>query len=338
MKKQLLFALTLVLAGFTQSEAAIRETISGSVSISDTNSTFNRNLSDGDTLWIGSSSDTLFIDANNSTYASTNLVIYIVDSGVVYWTANYSWNLGANTKLVMGNGGDLAAPSPCNANKMFKLGTSNIASCSGGNATYSFRDIMDFGGYDPANPPQVPVELMHFGHKVLSADLSSSVVELNWQTASELNNDRFEVYRSVDGEDFDLVQVVAGAGTSSNINTYSIIDKAGHINKTLFYKLVQIDFDGASETFKVLSVRLSNLEDQVSIYPNPAQDEVEFRITNPSDESTEITITNLNGEVVLTETVKSSVRLNVSELRTGLYFLRATSNNTEVVNRKLIIN
>jgi hypothetical protein len=334
MKKQLLFALTLVLAGFTQSEAATKYTIIGSVHIA--SSSFNTTLSDGDTLWIGSSSDTLVIDANNSTYASTNLVIYIVDSGVVYWTANYTWTVGANSKLVMGNGGDLAALSPCNANKMFKLGTSNIASCSGGNATYSFRDIINAGGYNPN--VGVPVELMHFGHKVLSADLSSSVVELNWQTASELNNDRFEVYRSVDGEDFDLVQVVAGAGTSSNINTYSIIDKAGHINKTLFYKLVQIDFDGASETFKVLSVRLSNLEDQVSIYPNPAQDEVEFRITNPSDESTEITITNLNGEVVLTETVKSSVRLNVSELRTGLYFLRATSNNTEVVNRKLIIN
>jgi hypothetical protein len=335
MKKQLIFALVVVLAGFTQSEAANKCTITGAVSISSTS--FCSTLSDGDTLWIGSSSDTLIIDANNSTYASTDLVIYIVDSGVVYWTDNYIWYLGSSTKLVMGNGGDLAAPSPCNANQKFRIGSSNIASCSGGNATYSFRDIIDFGGYDPANPP-VPVELMNFGHNVISADLSGSVVELNWQTASELNNDRFEVYRSVNGQDFDLVQVVPGVGTSSNINKYSIVDQAAHSNKALYYKLVQIDFDGTSETFKVLSVNLSNLEGQVSIYPNPAQDEVEFKISNSTDEPAEITITNINGEVVLSQTVKNSVKLDVSEWRTGLYFIRATSNNTEVVNRKLLIN
>jgi hypothetical protein len=334
MKKQLLFALTLVLAGFTQSEAAIKCTITGSVNVSNV-ATYCNTLSDGDTLWIGSSSDTLFINRDDSTYINIDLIIYIVDSGVVYWTDNYKWYLGENTKLVMGNGGDLAASKPCNANQMFKIGTSNIASCSGGNATYSFRDIMDFGGYDPANPP-LPVELMYFKHNVVSVDLSSSIVELNWQTASELNNDRFEIYRSVDGENFDLVQVIPGVGTSSNINTYSILDQAAYSNKALFYKLVQIDFDGTSETFKVLSVNLSNLEDQVSIYPNPAQDEVEFRIS--SDQTTEITITNMNGQVVLAETIVNYVKLDVSKLTKGLYFLKATSDKSEIVNRKLIIN
>jgi hypothetical protein len=332
MKKQLLFALTLVLAGFTQSEAATKYTIIGSVHIA--SSSFNTTLSDGDTLWIGSSSDTLVIDANNSFYASTNLVIYIVDSGVVYWTANYTWTVGANSTLVMGNGGELAAPSPCNTNKMLKFGGSNIASCSGGNALYSFADIINRGGYNPN--VGVPVELMYFKHNVVSVDLSSSIVELNWQTASELNNDRFEIYRSVDGENFDLVQVIPGVGTSSNINTYSILDQAAYSNKALFYKLVQIDFDGTSETFKVLSVNLSNLEDQVSIYPNPAQDEVEFRIS--SDQTTEITITNMNGQVVLAETIVNYVKLDVSKLTKGLYFLKATSDKSEIVNRKLIIN
>ena len=333
MKNQLITALVLVLAAFTQSEAANKCTITGSISVS--SSSFCSTLSDGDTLWIGSSSDTLFIDTNNSTYASTNLIIYIVDSGVVHWTGRWDWTVGAGSKLVMGNGGDLDSPSPCDANKKFKFGTDNIASCSGGNADYSFRDIIDFGGYDPNNPP-VPIELMSFGHKVISTDLSGSVVEINWQTARELNNDRFEIYRSENGEDFDIVQVVPGAGTSSKINSYSIVDQARPNTKILYYKLVQIDFDGTSEAFKALSVNLSNLEGQVSIYPNPAQNEIEFKISNAK--STEITITNINGDVVLAKTVKDSVRVDVSEWRAGLYFLRATSNNTEVVNRKIVIN
>jgi hypothetical protein len=219
------------------------------------------------------------------------------------------------------------------ANKCTITGTVNT---SGNGATFSFNQLINGGGFDIEKP--LPAELLSFEHIVVSTDLSGSLIELNWQTASELNNDRYEVYRSIDGVDFDLIQVVPGIGTSFNINTFSTLDKAADISTTLYYKLVQIDFDGSSETFKILRVNLSNSENQISIYPNPAHDQIELRITNPSNVSTEITITNTNSEVVLTETVNNSVRLDVSEWRTELYFLRATANNTEVVNRKTIIN
>jgi hypothetical protein len=334
MKNNFLFALILVLSAFTQSKAA-KCTITGTVNAS-TLTTYCGTLTDGDTLYIGSSSDTLIIDNNNNIYAATKLVVYIVDSGVVYWTGNYSWALGSETKLIIENGGDLytGAASLCTANKKLKIGGQNIASCNGNGADFSFGQIINGGGFDPENP--LPVELTYFEHKLITADLSGSIVELNWQTASELNNDRFEIYRSVNGVDFDLVQVVPGVGTSSNINTYSVVDQSKYTNKALYYKLVQIDFDGTSETFEILKVNLSNLENQVSIYPNPAQDHVEFKIS--TDEPTDITITNMNGEVVLTKTIVNFVRLDVSQLTSGLYLLRASSNNTEVVNRKLIIN
>jgi hypothetical protein len=333
MKKQLILALTLVLAAFTQSEAAIRDTISGTVD----QSTLTNTLVDGDTIYIGLD-DTLQVTSNSNIWSSTDLVVIIDSAGAIWWTGNYNFTVGSNSTIIIESGGDLfyGDSSNCNQNMKLKLGGTNLASCSGGgNAQYSFDELINNGGSDP---PPVPVELMYFGHHVISTDLSGSVVELNWQTASELNNDRFEVYRSVNGQDFDLVQVVPGAGTSSNINTYSILDQDAHNAKTLYYKLVQIDFDGTSETFNVLKVNLSNVEGQVSIYPNPAQKMVQFKITNSTDESTEITITNLNGEVVLTETANNSARLDVSELKSGVYFLRATSNNSEVVNRKLIIN
>jgi hypothetical protein len=337
MKKSLnlIFALAIVHFSFLSSEAAARYDITGAVYASSTAFT-GSGLSDGDTLWVGSSSDTLYIDQNNSTYASTDLVIYIVDSGVVFWTDNWDWTLGANTVLVMGNGGDLDAPSPCNANKKFKLGTSNIASCSGGNADFSFRDIIDFGGYDPANPP-VPVELMSFNHNLVSLSLAGSIVELNWATASELNNDKFEVYRSRDGVKFDLVQVVSGAGTSSSINTYSVIDEASFNDKSIYYKLVQIDYDGTSETFEILKVNLSLKNDQVAIFPNPAHDQVEFKFNNVNENNTVVTLTDMNGLVIYSETVTNSVKLDVSTLEPGLYFVRTTTNENEVAVKKLLI-
>ncbi|PCJ64310.1 MAG: hypothetical protein COA58_13225 [Bacteroidetes bacterium] len=333
MKKLSTLALILVLFGFITTEAANKCTITGAVSIS--SASFCSTLSDGDTLWIGSSSDTLYIDNHNTTYASTDLIIYIVDSGVVSWNANYTWSLGANTVLVMGNGGDLHAPSPCNANQKFRLGSSNIASCSGGNATFSFNDIINLGGYDPANPP-VPVELMNFDYKVLDSKLTGSVVELNWKTASELNNDRFEIYKSNNGQEFELVQTVSGSGTSASISSYSVVDQVGSKDDNLFYKLVQIDFDGQTETFAILKVDLAIKKDVV-IFPNPTNGTLNVSHVGGEYVSNVITLTNLSGQTVLTESLNSATSVDVSSIKPGVYFVRITSENKEVINQRLII-
>jgi hypothetical protein len=88
--------------------------------------------------------------------------------------------------------------------------------------------------------PIKPIELISF-----AAFPHSEGVQLEWITASELNNDYFTIERSQSGEGFEPVNTVRGAGTKSNQSKYSLLD-SNPLAGTSYYRLKQTDFDGKS--------------------------------------------------------------------------------------------
>ena len=112
----------------------------------------------------------------------------------------------------------------------------------------------------------LPVELIDF-----TAEENNEKVLLKWKTASETNNSHFQIQRSVDGVRFDYLNVVQGAGTTSQETTYNYQDKAP-INGRSYYRLKQIDLDGSFEYSPIRQVYLET--DGISIYPSPAENYV----------------------------------------------------------------
>ena len=92
----------------------------------------------------------------------------------------------------------------------------------------------------------VPVELLYF-----EATSLNNVVTLEWATASEDNNSHFEVQKSYDAKTFEAIGVVDGAGHSQSILEYAYTDFE---RTTAYYRLMQVDFDGAYEYFDVVVV------------------------------------------------------------------------------------
>lgn len=93
----------------------------------------------------------------------------------------------------------------------------------------------------------LPVTLTGF-----TAKAQRSSVMLNWSTASEQNNARFDIYRSrVAGDDFKLVGSVAGSGTISRSRQYSYTDNSPQAGIN-YYKLVQVDNDGKKASSDVV--------------------------------------------------------------------------------------
>ncbi len=96
----------------------------------------------------------------------------------------------------------------------------------------------------------IPVELTSF-----AANVNENNVTLNWTTATELNNQGFDVERN-SGNGFEKIGFVAGFGTSSEIHTYSYVD--GSLQEgTYTYRLKQVDFDGTFEYSDVVEVDVS---------------------------------------------------------------------------------
>ncbi len=97
----------------------------------------------------------------------------------------------------------------------------------------------------------VPVELTSF-----SAVGTRDGVQLNWETATEINNHRFEIERSNDSQNFTIVGFVNGRGTTTEKSSYSFVDKGVNEGK-YYYRLKQVDYNGAYEYSQVIEVEFS---------------------------------------------------------------------------------
>ncbi len=70
----------------------------------------------------------------------------------------------------------------------------------------------------------------------------------------------------------------------------------------------------------------SELENKISIYPNPAQSEINFKINNVNfSEKTNYSIIDVTGKVVATGVINDK-KVNVSRLNSGLYFVNISAN------------
>ena len=94
----------------------------------------------------------------------------------------------------------------------------------------------------------LPVELLWF-----TATPSGDVVDLDWTTATEIDNDYFTVERSADAINWLPILEVNGAGNSQHEIAYSSGDQQP-LSGLSYYRLRQTDFDGTSSLSQVVPV------------------------------------------------------------------------------------
>ena len=99
----------------------------------------------------------------------------------------------------------------------------------------------------------LPIDLVSFDGEVLLE--MDPIVLLKWTVASQVNNDYFEVQRSLNLNEWELVDSVTGAGTINNQLSYSIVDYNPNVGYT-YYRLKQVDYDGKSETFYPIAIEV----------------------------------------------------------------------------------
>jgi PKD repeat protein len=98
---------------------------------------------------------------------------------------------------------------------------------------------------------------------------TGEIVALNWETATEVNNDYFTIEKSDDGANYTVFTEVNGAGTSVVTQTYTSSDqRAGN---AAFYRLKQTDFNGQSQYFPAVMVQTGtgNRKIAMNVFPNP---------------------------------------------------------------------
>ena len=208
----------------------------------------------------------------------------------------------------------------------------------------------------------LPVELISFDALILNEK-----VKLTWETATEVNNYGFEILRSVKNEnsqyadEWEKLGFVQGSGNSNSPKSYEFIDESPLTDSTE-YKLKQIDTDGNfafySKTVKVVfgvtDANNNKSTDELpkefllaQNYPNPFNPSTKIKYSVPVMDANftnvKLIIYDVLGKEVLDLVNEQQtagnyeIEFNASNLSSGMYFYKLSSNNFSAIKKMLLV-
>ena len=166
----------------------------------------------------------------------------------------------------------------------------------------------------------VPVDLVYF-----DGEVSNGEAILKWQTASEINSERFVVEKSYDGNLYAEVGQVEGAGNSVEIMNYSMID-LNMGEGDVYYRLSQFDFDGSMEVFEPIVLNANMDRGRIIVSPNPSEGQVGIELP-ATTETSELLILDMTGKEMLRMEVQAELNgtqqnVDLTQLPKGLYYIK----------------
>jgi hypothetical protein len=184
----------------------------------------------------------------------------------------------------------------------------------------------------------LPVELVAF-----TAQSQGRDGILNWTTASEHNNQGFEIENSLDGKAFQKIGFVAGQGNASTPHSYRYTDANAARRGTLqYYRLRQLDAGGTATYSPVRTVQFAGSQGPAfAVWPNPAHDAYTVHLLAARAQTVRLTVHDALGRVVSQLPMQVQAGDNQlptsfgSEQAKGLYLLSAELDG-QVLHTRLV--
>jgi hypothetical protein len=179
----------------------------------------------------------------------------------------------------------------------------------------------------------LPIELLSFNAKI-----RDTVVDIFWTTVSEINSDYFKIERTTDFNEINEIATVEAAGMSNTIIDYYTIDEYP-LTGISYYRLKEVDYDGSltySDWVEIEynPVEISSSVNLVSIFPNPANDQINIIFNTSETGNTYISVFDVQGKLLKTASPAVSnagntiITLDIYDLPSGMYIIRITNGNT----------
>jgi len=168
-------------------------------------------------------------------------------------------------------------------------------------------------------------------------------VVLDWSTLTELNNDRFEVERSLDGTSFSVLASVRAKGNSDRLQTYEAIDPRPQIGQN-YYRIRQVDIDGGISFSQTVSVFVAPYS-RMLVYPNPVKEGQTYLQLEGYEarQDVKIQLFSTMGQPILTEQAMTDEQgnlrksLDVQQLAAGIYILHTITDKGQANSFTLTI-
>lgn len=223
---------------------------------------------------------------------SINVTNGIVDIGGFFGSAGSLTVDGVLTQANgdLSNGVFLNSGGTLSGNGLINLGEPFFD--DGGTKTGVFGTCLDGSTVSCGSAP-LPVELLDF-----TVRREYHTAQLQWETATELNNEGFEIQKSFDGLSYFNIGYVPGHGTVTTTMQYTFRDP--NIRQTAYYRLKQVDFDGAYEYSPVAFLAYGDGEQlAIDVYPNPTASTI--HLSGPASEVFGVLLYDPKGGLLLRE-------------------------------------
>ncbi len=166
----------------------------------------------------------------------------------------------------------------------------------------------------------LPVSFTYFKGK---SELGHNL--LQWATAHELNNMRFELERSRDGKAYEKIGVIAGAGTSATPKEYRFTD----INPSTgfnYYRLKQVDTENGFKYSSIVQVYNDYDKLEVQTFPNPVTNELQVSLSRYDGLPMRIGLRNQHGQLLKQFNFQPApgvfrTKIDARNLKPGIYFI-----------------
>jgi hypothetical protein len=215
------------------------------------------------------------------------------------------------------------------------------ASSAGTEANSYYQELNNLSSFSPFSVGDkfspLPVKMVSFNAQAIGND-----VNVKWTTATELNSDRFEIERSLDGKNWVKVGEQAAKGNSNSIVNYNYSDMNAHnLSNTIYYRLRQVDLNGQ---FEYTSVALVNFAKGAAIQvnfiqPNPFNETVNIGLNLNQDELVTVKIVDMSGKEVVVKNFNltkndHSISLNdLQQVSKGMYMIYVIAGNENIITR-----
>jgi hypothetical protein len=227
-----------------------------------------------------------------------------------------------------------------NQNNLQNLNGIVVQQEAGGVGVIDNISVVTINGSTPTCSTILPIELLNF-----DAECKNKNIYLNWTTASETNNDYFEIYRSIDAENYTRIAQIKGHGTTSYTNHYTFIDDKAP-SGLIYYQLKQIDFNRKNQFYNPIYINnscASVTNNWFNISPNPSNgNSIQLKYSVLMSEALKIKLINMLGQVVFENPIhlspeNNSINIELSQIPAGAYFFNIESNQFKTKNIKLIV-
>ncbi len=184
----------------------------------------------------------------------------------------------------------------------------------------------------------LPIELVD--QKVICTEKGALI---SWTTATEVNNDYFQIEKSEDAKAWEILDILKGAGNSNSLARYEFLDNQFSEN-TAYYRIKQVDYDGKYEYSPILSIFCNESVNAFEFTGYKISDnrlDVSLKTDDPG--IIKISLCDISGKKITSYTVNhpdKGVNFIQQEVHVinGVYILIVEQNNTRISKKLIVCN